>query len=220
MAFKAALLCVVACLAQQSLAGCGCSSGRVIVKEIDEISYKPISIRPQSAGRVIVKEEIDKISYNPIAVRPSISSNSLSIDVPSYGGSLAVSSIGPISPSGIAVATDLGLAGDLVLSGELPYLSAVAFEGSFDASGAVPVAYGCGDNVGITEQIGGIGSASLVGGNLGSASLLGGNIGSASLLGGNIGSASLLGGNIGSASLLRGNIGASSYGSSYLGCGC
>ncbi|XP_063370802.1 chorion class B protein PC10-like [Cydia amplana] len=142
MAYKAALLCVVACLVYQPLAGC--------------YLPKPPS---RSSGKVI-----EKISYNPIAIRPtSISRNCVSIDIPNYGGSLAVSSIGPISPSGIAVATDLGLAGDLVLSGELPYLSAVAFEGKFDTSGAVPVAYGCGDYVGITEQIGGIaGSGSYV----------------------------------------------------------
>ncbi|XP_061726203.1 chorion class B protein PC10-like [Cydia pomonella] len=190
MAFKVALLCVVACLVQQSLASCylprpsSCNAGKVIVKEIDEISYKQIPIRPKSTGKVIVKEieEIEKIRYNPIAVRPtSISSNCVSIDIPNYGGSLAVSSVGPISPSGIAVATDLGLAGDVVLSGELPYLSAVAFEGQFATSGAVPVAYGCGDYVGITEQIGGI---------------------------------------AGSGSYIGGNIGASPYGSSYLGCGC
>ncbi|XP_061726233.1 chorion class CB protein PC404-like [Cydia pomonella] len=127
MSFKAALLCVVACLVQL-------------------------------------------ISYNPI--RPTkYLSNSASIDVASYGGALAVSSIGPISPSGIAVATDLGLAGDVVLSGELPYLSAVAFEGQFATAGAVPVAYGCGDYVGITEQIRGIaGSGSYIGGNIGASS--------------------------------------------------
>ncbi|XP_063631616.1 chorion class CB protein M5H4-like isoform X3 [Cydia splendana] len=136
MAFKAVVFCVFAVLVQQSLAGpyylpkssnCGCSSDKVIVKEIEEISYKPIK---------------------------SYSSNCVSIDIPNNGGALAITSIGPVTPSGIAVATDLGLAGDLVLSGELPYLSAVAFEGKFDTSGAVPVAYGCGDCVAITQELG------------------------------------------------------------------
>ncbi|XP_063631615.1 chorion class CB protein M5H4-like isoform X2 [Cydia splendana] len=150
MAFKAVVFCVFAVLVQQSFAGpyylpksssCGCSSGKVVVKEI---------------------EKIEEISYKPIAIAPkSYSSNCVSIEIPNNGGSLAISSIGPIAPSGIAVATELGLAGDLVLSGELPYLSAVAFEGKFDTNGAVPVAYGCGDCVAITEQIGGnVGSGS------------------------------------------------------------
>ncbi|XP_063544407.1 chorion class B protein PC10-like [Cydia strobilella] len=152
MVFKVALFCVVACLVQQSLASC--------------YLPKPPSCSCRS-GKVI-----EKISYNPIAIRPtSISSNCVSIDIPNYGGSLAVSSIGPISPSGIAIATDLDLSGDVVLSGELPFLSAVAFEGQFATRDSVPVAYGCGDYVGITEQIGGIaGSGSCVRGNIGARS--------------------------------------------------
>ncbi|XP_063544725.1 chorion class CB protein M5H4-like isoform X1 [Cydia strobilella] len=139
MAFKSVVFCMFAVLVQQSLAGpyylpksssCGCSSGNVIVKGIDVI---------------------EDICYKPIK---SYSSNCVSIDIPNNGGALAITSIGPIAPSGIAVATDLDLAGDLVLSGELPYLSAVAFEGKFDTSGAVPVAYGCGDCVAITQELG------------------------------------------------------------------
>ncbi|XP_063391406.1 chorion class high-cysteine HCB protein 13-like [Cydia fagiglandana] len=78
-----------------------------------------------------------------------------SISIPSSGGALNIQAIGPIVPSGIAVATELGLSGDLDLSGALPYLSAVAFEGQFDTSGTAPVSYGCGDSVAITQQIGG-----------------------------------------------------------------
>ncbi|XP_063391273.1 chorion class high-cysteine HCB protein 13-like [Cydia fagiglandana] len=78
-----------------------------------------------------------------------------SISIPSSGGALNIQAIGPIVPSGIAVATELGLSGDLDLSGALPYLSAVAFEGQFDTSGSAPVCYGCGDCVAITQQIGG-----------------------------------------------------------------
>ncbi|XP_048002444.1 chorion class CB protein M5H4-like [Leguminivora glycinivorella] len=78
-----------------------------------------------------------------------------SVEVSNNGGALIVNSAGPIAPSGIAVATDLGLSGTLDLSGTLPYLSAVAFEGKFDTSGTAPVCYGCGDSVAITQQIGG-----------------------------------------------------------------
>ncbi|XP_048002438.1 chorion class high-cysteine HCB protein 12-like [Leguminivora glycinivorella] len=78
-----------------------------------------------------------------------------SISIPSSGGDLLITALGPVTPSGIAVATDLSLSGDLDLSGALPYLSAVAFEGQFPTSGSAPVCYGCGDNVAITQQIGG-----------------------------------------------------------------
>ncbi|XP_063391357.1 chorion class CB protein M5H4-like [Cydia fagiglandana] len=77
-----------------------------------------------------------------------------SITISDNGGPLAITSIGPIAPSGIAVATDLGLAGDLDLSGALPYLSAVAFEGQFNTNGTAPVSYGCGDCVAITQEVG------------------------------------------------------------------
>ncbi|XP_048002372.1 chorion class CB protein M5H4-like [Leguminivora glycinivorella] len=77
-----------------------------------------------------------------------------SIILSETGGPLAITSLGPITPSGIAVATDLGLAGELELSGALPYLSAVAFEGTFDTNGTAPVAYGCGDAVAITQELG------------------------------------------------------------------
>ncbi|XP_063391636.1 chorion class CB protein M5H4-like [Cydia fagiglandana] len=77
-----------------------------------------------------------------------------SITISDNGGPLAITSIGPIAPSGIAVATNLGLAGDLDLSGALPYLSAVAFEGQFNTNGTAPVSYGCGDCVAITQEVG------------------------------------------------------------------
>ncbi|XP_063631366.1 chorion class CB protein M5H4-like [Cydia splendana] len=85
----------------------------------------------------------------------SCGSNCRSISIPSSGGALNIQAIGPIVPSGIAVATELGLSGNLDLSGALPYLSAVAFEGQFDTSGTAPVSYGCGDCVAITQQIDG-----------------------------------------------------------------
>ncbi|XP_063544450.1 chorion class high-cysteine HCB protein 12-like [Cydia strobilella] len=90
-----------------------------------------------------------------IAAQRNCGCSCQSIEVCNNGGALTVTSAGPIAPSGIAVATDLGLSGDLDLSGTLPYLSAVEFEGKFDTSGSAPVCYGCGDCVAITQQIGG-----------------------------------------------------------------
>ncbi|XP_061726813.1 chorion class B protein PC401-like [Cydia pomonella] len=81
--------------------------------------------------------------------------NCRSISIPNSGGALNIQAIGPVVPSGIAVATDLVLSGDLDLSGTLPYLSAVAFEGQFDTTGSTPVSYGCGDCVAITKQFDG-----------------------------------------------------------------
>ncbi|XP_063631683.1 chorion class CB protein M5H4-like [Cydia splendana] len=90
-----------------------------------------------------------------LASSSSYSSGSCqSIVISNSGGELLITSIGPISPSGIAVATELGLAGDLELSGELPYLSAVEFQGQFDTSGSAGVSYGCGDCVAITQELG------------------------------------------------------------------
>ncbi|XP_063370915.1 chorion class CB protein M5H4-like [Cydia amplana] len=86
-----------------------------------------------------------------IAQSPSCACRSITIS--ENVGPLAITSIGPIAPSGIAVATDLGLAGDLDLSGALPYLSAVAFEGQFNTNGKAPVSYGCGDCVAITQEL-------------------------------------------------------------------
>ncbi|XP_048002447.1 chorion class CB protein M5H4-like [Leguminivora glycinivorella] len=82
------------------------------------------------------------------------SSDCKSIVLSNSGGDLLITALGPITPSGIAVATELGLSGDLDLSGALPYLSAVEFQGQFDTSGSAPVAYGCGDCIAITNEIG------------------------------------------------------------------
>ncbi|XP_048002367.1 chorion class B protein M3A5-like [Leguminivora glycinivorella] len=85
--------------------------------------------------------------------------NCNSISIPNNGGALNIQAIGPIAPSGIAVATELGLSGDLELSGALPYLSAVEFQGQFDTSGSAPVAYGCGNCVAITQELGNLSGA-------------------------------------------------------------
>ncbi|XP_073964728.1 chorion class CB protein PC404-like [Choristoneura fumiferana] len=94
-----------------------------------------------------------RISVPSCGSGSSISSGSSSVS--NNGGSLIVTSVGPIAPSGIAVASDLGLAGNLDVSGTLPFLSAVAFDGSFPTSGSGSVSYGCGGgNIAITQEIG------------------------------------------------------------------
>ncbi|XP_048002271.1 chorion class B protein PC10-like [Leguminivora glycinivorella] len=97
-----------------------------------------------------------------IAAQRNCGCSCQSIEISNNGGALLVTSAGPIAPSGIAVATELGLSGELDLSGALPYLSAVAFEGQFPTSGSAPVCYGCGDNVAITQEIGGSGGCGCV----------------------------------------------------------
>ncbi|XP_048002364.1 chorion class CB protein M5H4-like [Leguminivora glycinivorella] len=113
-------------------------------------------------GQAICNPTCCKIGSSKLISSPKLISSGYSsgkcesIVISNSGGDLLVTSIGPISPSGIAVATELDLAGDLELSGELPYLSAVAFDGSFDTRGSAAVSYGCGcgDNIAITKVIG------------------------------------------------------------------
>ncbi|XP_063391201.1 chorion class high-cysteine HCB protein 12-like [Cydia fagiglandana] len=85
----------------------------------------------------------------------SVSANSITIQ--NSGGDLLVTSVGPISPSGIAVSSELSLNGDLDVNGQLPFLSAVQFSGEYDTSGSACVDYSCGTcgNVAITSVQGG-----------------------------------------------------------------
>ncbi|XP_063370710.1 chorion class high-cysteine HCB protein 12-like [Cydia amplana] len=80
-----------------------------------------------------------------------------SVTISKSGGDFLVSSVGPISPSGIAVSSDLGLSGDLKVNGELPFLSAVKFSGEYDTKGSACVDYSCGKcgEVAITSVKGG-----------------------------------------------------------------
>ncbi|XP_063631309.1 chorion class high-cysteine HCB protein 12-like [Cydia splendana] len=80
-----------------------------------------------------------------------------SVSVSNSGGDLLVTSVGPISPSGIAVSSELDLRGDLDVNGQLPFLSAVKFSGEYDTKGSGCVDYSCGTcgNVAITSVQGG-----------------------------------------------------------------
>ncbi|XP_063544477.1 uncharacterized protein LOC134752720 [Cydia strobilella] len=116
-------------------------------KEIYKYSSKPyVSVSEKPRYKPVSGRSYEKDSYQynqPISV----------IDVPNNGGTFFVTSVCPIAPSGVGVASDLSLGGELEVSGVVPYLSAVAFEGQFDANGAAAVEYGCGDCVAITEEI-------------------------------------------------------------------
>ncbi|RVE55264.1 hypothetical protein evm_000162 [Chilo suppressalis] len=59
-------------------------------------------------------------------------------------GPLVVTSISPIGPSGIAVASENVIEGVLNVSGQLPYLSAVSFEGVLPTAGSGVATCGCG----------------------------------------------------------------------------
>ncbi|KAI8441359.1 hypothetical protein MSG28_014976 [Choristoneura fumiferana] len=94
-----------------------------------------------------------RISVPSCGSGSSISSGSSSVS--NNGGSLIVTSVGPVVPSGISVASALDLYGELAVSGGLPFLSAVAFDGQFPTSGSGSVSYGCGDGtIAITQETG------------------------------------------------------------------
>ncbi|XP_063631369.1 chorion class B protein L11-like [Cydia splendana] len=131
MAFKVVIVCAFALLVQTiSGQSCGCSCG----SSRGSIGYGSGSYKGSSS---------------------SVSANSIQIQ--NSGGDLLVSSVGPISPSGIAVSSDLSLNGDLKVNGELPFLSAVKFSGEYDTKGSGCVDYSCGTcgNVAITSVQGG-----------------------------------------------------------------
>ncbi|XP_063391632.1 chorion class B protein L11-like isoform X2 [Cydia fagiglandana] len=127
MAFKAILLCA-SLLLVQTISGqsCGCSCG----SSRGSIGYGSGSYGGSSS---------------------SVSANS--IDIQNSGGDLLVTSVGPISPSGISVSSELSLNGDLDVCGQLPFLSAVQFSGEYPTSGSGCVDYSCGTcgNVAITS---------------------------------------------------------------------
>ncbi|XP_028171184.1 chorion class CB protein M5H4-like [Ostrinia furnacalis] len=69
------------------------------------------------------------------------------------GGPLAVTAISPIGPSGLAVASENAIEGNLLVTGQLPFLSAVAFEGALPTAGSGVATCGCGSGqVGIVSE--------------------------------------------------------------------
>ncbi|CAG9794197.1 unnamed protein product [Diatraea saccharalis] len=65
---------------------------------------------------------------------------------------LIVTNISPIGPSGLALASENVIDGTLLVSGSLPFLSAVAFEGTLPTAGTGIATCGCGNGaVGITN---------------------------------------------------------------------
>ncbi|XP_053621420.1 uncharacterized protein LOC128681502 [Plodia interpunctella] len=73
----------------------------------------------------------------------------------SNGGVFSVTSVSPIVPSGLSVFSDnLLIEGPLTVTGQLPFLSAVAVEGALPSSGQGVAGCGCGDgNIGIVNEL-------------------------------------------------------------------
>ncbi|CAK1548916.1 unnamed protein product [Leptosia nina] len=71
----------------------------------------------------------------------------------SNGGGLAITSSSPISPNGVSLISENAIEGPLAVSGEIPFLGAVALEGALPTAGSGGVAYGCGNgNVAILNE--------------------------------------------------------------------
>ncbi|RVE40314.1 hypothetical protein evm_012974 [Chilo suppressalis] len=77
-----------------------------------------------------------------VATGPVLNIGSLSFG---SSGPLVVTSISPIGPSGLAVASENVIDGTLLVSGSLPYLSAVSFEGVLPTAGSGVATCGCGN---------------------------------------------------------------------------
>lgn len=72
----------------------------------------------------------------------------------SCGGGLTVTSSSPIAPTGLTVNSENAIEGTVAVVGQLPFLGAVATDGSFATAGAGAVTYGCGDGaVGIVAEV-------------------------------------------------------------------
>ncbi|OWR46838.1 chorion class CB protein M5H4 precursor [Danaus plexippus plexippus] len=81
----------------------------------------------------------------------------------SYGGGLAVTSMSPISPTGVSMTSENAYEGPLSVAGTIPFLGAVALEGALPTGGAGSVSYACGNgNVAmINEDYAGYGAGPL-----------------------------------------------------------
>ncbi|KAL0809567.1 hypothetical protein ABMA28_011100 [Loxostege sticticalis] len=68
-------------------------------------------------------------------------------------GPLTLTSISPIGPSGLAVASENAIKGNLGVIGQLPYLGALGLEGRLPAAGSGLATCGCGDgNIGVVNE--------------------------------------------------------------------
>ncbi|XP_073964850.1 chorion class B protein PC10-like [Choristoneura fumiferana] len=61
------------------------------------------------------------------------------------GGPLTVTCYGPLSTDGVSVLAELGMEGQVQVTGSMPFLSAVSLEGILPTSGSASVDYGCGN---------------------------------------------------------------------------
>lgn len=74
-------------------------------------------------------------------------------NAPSSGGGFAVTSMSPISPTGITLVSENAIEGPLSITGQLPFLGAIALEGALPTAGAGAINYGCGNGaVGIITE--------------------------------------------------------------------
>ncbi|XP_063370803.1 chorion class CB protein PC404-like [Cydia amplana] len=73
----------------------------------------------------------------------------------STGGPVTVTCSGPLSSNGVSLLSELSMEGSLDVKGSMPFLSAVALEGTIGTTGCGTVAYGCGDgNIVIVQENG------------------------------------------------------------------
>ncbi|XP_022115631.2 chorion class CB protein M5H4-like [Pieris rapae] len=86
-----------------------------------------------------------------------------SLDITSLstsGCGLNTRSSSPIAPGGLSITSENVIEGPVSVYGQLPFLSAVSFEGSMPTHGYGSVSYGCGNgNVGILSETSGLESA-------------------------------------------------------------
>ncbi|XP_059062439.1 chorion class B protein Ld10-like [Achroia grisella] len=78
------------------------------------------------------------------------------LDITSFstGDVLPINSFSPIAPTGLTVVSQNTIEGPLAVVGQLPFLSAVAFEGALASEGAGAAGCGCGTagNIGIIKE--------------------------------------------------------------------
>ncbi|KAM3955228.1 uncharacterized protein ACR2FA_010890 [Aphomia sociella] len=87
-------------------------------------------------------------------VLPATNAEFLSLASLSSGGVLPITSYSPIVPSGLTVYSENAIEGPVAVIGQLPFLSAVAFEGTLASEGAGSAGCGCGSsgNIGIVSE--------------------------------------------------------------------